>query len=740
MRPLVSSIQFAKLIGVDQRSGRAALSRMADGHPFAPRHLRRGAPKQVIRVLRLANQRGGARGERFAVDPADIPQHWIRHPELLAEVAGGASPSTALVPYAAPQPPAIVAQASRALTVAGAAPLDTAAEAEAIRAAVSHVSCPRTRLAQAAQLIAVRTLRRSPERGALIRAACHLVPGLSPRSLYRAVGAIGQGLALTARKRRSDAGKRRVHLSAAFDRFAVEQGIAPERLAELAERVRRLIRGGWIDPHGNATGWRSIRDNMGEVLRELFREFGAAIPLLGRRALERLIPPHVVKAESPYRDAGVRKHDAGRWHNRHRIPVDRDLAGLLPGQIVCVDAKTIDINIRCDDRELRSVKIAAVMDVATGWLLAVPIDPNERRGVRRSDTLRALALFCHDFAVPEVIQRDNGGEYDMPEVYAEITEIVRAGLSGDRPPLRDKPELIARPYNAGTKPIEAAFRRAQAKIFELMPGAHSGQWSNKRTQRQGQPPKPYPGTFAQWCDAFQNMLRLLNEDTPYTTGDRKGKTPRELLDAAIAAGWKASAQLTDEEIGFVFSIPDQRVVQPGGLINFGSLKFRHPALASALWIGRRVEVRWPLVGHDRDAPPELHVVDPKVKRRICVAVAKRVPFLGQEGIELRRTLDGAQRQHVRALEAQADSYNVFEGSQARVTALPAAAPIPTHAIARALPDGIPAEEAEARGDTSGGAKLVALDSPAHRKKREREARKAQRPVMNWHGTLKRYVR
>lgn len=409
------------------------------------------------------------------------------------------------------------------MTVAGAAPLDTAAEAEAIRAAVAHVSCPRTRLAQAAELIAVRTLRRSPERRALIRAACDMVAGLSARSLYRAIGALARGQALPTRKRRADAGKRRVHLSAAFDRFAVEKGIAPERLAELAERVRRLIRGGWIDTHGNATGWRSIRDNMGEVLRELFREFGAAIPLLGRRALERLIPPHVVKAESAYRDAAIRKHDAGRWHNRHRIPVDRSIAGLRPGQIVCVDTKTIDINIYCNDRELRSIKIAAVMDVATGWLLAVPIDPNERRGIRRSDTLRALALFCRDFAVPGVIQRDNGGEYDMTEVYAEITEIVRAGLSGDRPPLRDKPELIARPYNAGTKPIEAAFRRAQRKGFELMPGAHSGQWSNKRTERQGQPPAPYPGTFAQWCEDFQTVMRQLNEDTPYTTGERKGR-------------------------------------------------------------------------------------------------------------------------------------------------------------------------------------------------------------------------
>lgn len=667
-----------------------------------------------------------------------LPPHWIRHPELLAEFAGAARPSTTLVPYTAPQPPAIVPQASRALTVAGAAPLDSAAEAEAIRAAVSHVSCRRTRLAQAAELIAARTLRRSPERGALIHAMGGMFPGLSASSLYRAVRTIGQGQALPSRKRRSDAGTRRVHLSAAFDRFAVEMGIAPERLAELAERVRRLIRGGWTDQHGAATGWRSIRDNMGQALPGLFAEYGVVIPLLGRRVLEGLIPPHVVKAERHFRDVAVRKHDAGRWHNRHRIPVDRSIAGLLPGQIVCLDAKTIDINIRCNDRVLRSIKIAAVMDVATGWLLAVPVDPNEKRGIRRPDTLLALGLFCRDFSVPEVIQRDNGSEYDMPEVYAEITAIVRAGLSGDRPPLREKPELIARPYNAGTKPIEAAFRRAQSKILELMPGAHSGQWSNKRTQRQGRPPTPYPGTFAQWCEDFAKMLRLLNEDEPYTSGERKGKTPRELLDAAIAGGWKASAQLTDEEIGFVFADRQERVVQPCGLISFGSLKFRHKALASQRWIGRKVQVRWPLVGHDPSAPPELHVVDPKEKRRICVATAKRVPFLGEEGIALRRGLDRAQRKHVAALEAQADPYNVFEGAKARVTTLPAAASVPTHATARAVPGGIQSEEVAARGDTSGGAKLVALDSPEHRKKREREAREAQRPIMNWHGTWDQY--
>ncbi|WP_439578259.1 hypothetical protein [Elioraea sp.] len=665
-----------------------------------------------------------------------LPKEWIRHPELLAELAGAASPSTALVPYIVPQPRAIVAQASRALTVAGAAPLDTAAEAEAIRAAVSHVSCPRTRLAQTAELIATRTLRRSPERGVLIRAACDTVPGVSARSLYRAIGWIkqGQGQALPARKKRADAGKRRVHLSAAFDLFAVENGVPPERLAELAERVRRLIRGGWTDAHGAATGWRSIRDNMGKVLRALFAEYGVVIPPLGRRALEPLIPPHVVKAERHFRDVAVRKHDAGRWHNRHRIPVDRSIAGLLPGQVVCVDAKTVDINIRCDDGVLRSIKIAAVMDVATGWMVAVPIAPEKGRGIRRSDTLLALGIFCREFGVPEVIQRDNGSEYDTPEVYEEITEIVRAGLSGDRPPLREKPELIAKPYNAGTKPIEAAFKRAQIKAFELMPGAHSGQWSNKRTRRQGQPPSPYPGTFAQWCEDFQKMMRLLNEDTPYTIGDRKGKTPRELVDAAIADGWKAAAQLTDEEVGFVFSDRDERVVQPGGLLNYGSLKFRHPALGSERWIGRTVEVRWPRVGCDPAAPPVLHVVDPKMKRRICVADATRASYLGKEGIARRRDLDRAQARHVAAQEAQVDPFNVFEGSTARAAALPAAMPIPTHATARAVPDGIPSEGAEAGGDKAGGATLIALDSPEHRKKREREARKAQRPRYVLRGT------
>jgi hypothetical protein len=735
---VVVSREFARLLGIHERKARDALRRMALGHPFSPRHLGKEAAKEVIPVHRLANQRGGARGERFAVDPADIPHHWIRHPELLAELAGAASPSTALVPYTAPKPPAIVAQASRALTVAGAAPLDTAAEAEAIRAAVSHVSCPRTRLAQTAELIAARTLRRSPERGVLIRAACDTVPGLSARSLYRAIGWIkqGQGQALPFRKKRADAGKRRVHLSAAFDLFAVEKGIPPERLAELAERVRRLIRGGWTDAHGAATGWRSIRDNMGKVLRELLAEFGVAIPLPGRRALERLIPPNVVKAERHYRDAATHKHDAGRWHNRHRVPVDRDTRPLLPGQIVCMDAKFGDISIRCSDRLIPSIKIAACMDVATGWMVAVLIDPNDRRSIRRSDTQLALALFCRDFAVPETIQRDNGGEYNMPELYAEIGDIVRGGLAGDRPPLRDNPDLKAIAYNPGSKPIESGFKRLQTKFLELIPGAHGGQWSYKRTERQGRPPTPFDGTYDELLAAFNAMMRLLNEDTPYEVGDRKGKTPREMLDAAIAAGWKASAQLCEEEIGFIFSLRDRRVVQPGGLINFEGYRLRHPSLASERWMRKTVEVRWPLVGHEPTAAPAVHVVDPKAKRRICVAVQKRVPFLGDEGIALRRELDREQRTHVATLARQADSYNVFQGAEARAEALPAAVPIPTHATARAVPDGIPPEEAEAGGDTSGGAKLIALDSPEHRKKREREARRSLKPAVTWDGTWK----
>lgn len=722
---LLTSRDFARLLDIHATKARDALRRMANGLPFAPRHLGKGAAKRVLPVQRLGGLPGGARGERFAVNQADIPREWVRRAELLDEIGGGARSSTAIVRYITQPPPLIVPAASRAVIDA---PFFSMTEAHAIGEALALVPDRRTRIAQAAALIANKTMPGTAERGALVAGVCAVVkqmagPRFSRATLY---SAITRGGEISPRKKRLDARKKRVHLSCSFDAFAIANGVAPERLPELAERVRRRIRGGWASQGGH-TGWCVIRDNIGEVIRCLFQECGVIIPAPTREQLETLIPAHVVKRERRYLDLSIRKHDAGRHHARHSAPVRRSIAGLMPGQIVCIDVKTIDVNILCDDRKLRSVKMAAVMDVATGYLFHDLLDPNEKRGIRQSDTLTVLARVCRDFAVAEIIQRDNGGEYDTPALYREIGEIVRCGIYGDRQPLRDDPELKAKPYNSRAKPIEAAFRRAQAVIFELIPGAHSGQWSNKRTERMGQKPTPYPGTFAEFRAAFDKLMNMLNTDTPFRKGERKGKTPRELLDEAISAGWKAPAQLTEDEVGFIFSRREVRTVQPGGKIDWAPGVFYHPALCSTEWQGKKVEVRWPLVGHDPSAERVLHVVDPKTQRRICIARDERAPFISQDGIDRRRRYDHEERERLAALAAEIEPYDPFNGAMARAAALPPPTPIPTHATARVAPDG-PSRE-PVSDQTSELDQLTALDAPEHRKKREREARRKFGPDM-----------
>ena len=115
--------------------------------------------------------------------------------------------------------------------------------------------------------------------------------------------------------------------------------------------------------------------------------------------------------------------------------------------------------------------------------------------------------------------------------------------------------------------------------------------------------------------------RMHNEDDAWVTGWRAGKTPLQLLEEAASAGPLPVARLGDEEIGFVFSRRDTAIVQAGGAVNCFGYRLHATVLASQRWMGREVEVRWPLVGNANTDPNRLavHVVDPATGKRICIA-------------------------------------------------------------------------------------------------------------------------
>jgi hypothetical protein len=588
-------------------------------------------------------------------------------------------------------------------------------EAASLGTALVAERDPRTRLSIAALYVLDRTVAGTASRHAMV---VHLAGqlGRSPATLRRAMRHLAdhRERSRIERRQRSDAGAKRVHFSGRLDTFAVEHGVDPRDLPALADKLNRSIKGAWQD-RASRVGWRTIRHSLQRRFTDIFRSFGASCAL-DRRAMERLVPKHAILRFRHHMDVAIAAYDAGRHYNEQKVPVRRTAESLSPADVFCIDATVGNIKIICEDGVARSPKIVGVMDVYSGYTLLHVIRPEARRAARQADGFVALAKMMRILGVPRVLQRDNGKEFDRRDVYREIGAMVRHGLLQDAAPTRDF-DLVARPYNAGAKPIERVFRKAQAQGLAVIEGDHGGDWSDAITQRQGQEPEPYPGTYDDFVADVQALMNLHNCETPWATGWHAGKTPVELIEEARDRGRLSILRLADEELGFLFSRRDTRTVQPKGRIDFEGYTFHATALASEQWVGRVVEVRWPLVGHDHGSAPMVHVVDPKTGLRICTVTHRVFGFLDDAGFGHRRELDKEQRTMLAAKRAEADGFDIGAEQLAVAKALAPTTPFPALGTATITPDGMPSAD----GAPAAPRPLVALDDATRRRKAEKAA-------------------
>jgi hypothetical protein len=688
---------------------RAAAAMECDGTPWAPLLLGPEAPKVLLKTRRVAGGRGGRGGTVIEVYLPSIPAAWLE----LAATAEASVP--ALVPPAAvasvPACSAPVSPPVPAAATAQHAPVAAASLGTALVAAPD----PRTRLSIAALYVLDGTVAGSPFRHAMVVQLADQL-GCSPATLRRAMHQLADHPERTGieRQQRSDAGRKRVHVSQRFDAYAISVGIDPAALPAVADKVFRSVKGAMQHP-ASRVGWRRIRQVFPRRLTAILRSFGADCTL-DRRMTEQLLPKTVFLQFIGHRDVATARCDAGRHYNDVQVPVIRTMEGGYPGQFFCIDATVGNINIMCDDGQLRSPKIVGAMDVYSGYAVLVVIRPAAKRGARQADGFKALALICRDLCVPDTLLRDNGKEFDRPDVYREIAAVVRHGLLPGVGPAREF-DWVAKPYNARVKPIEALFRKLQAQGLAVIPGDHGGNFSDKKTHQQGRAPKPFPGTFEEFEDAVQALVRQHNDDTPWATEWRKGHTPRELIEAAAAVGKLPQVRLSDEEIGFLFSARDVRTVGKNGRIEFQGYVFFSPALASEAWLGRKVEVRWPLVGHAPDAPPVIHVVDRKTGLRICKVEQRKFGFRDLAGIDYRNQLDQEQRAMIAAKEAEADPFDIYEEALAQAMSLPDRGPIGARGTAIITPDGV----AQPTAERPPPRELFVLDDPKRRRKAEADA-------------------
>ncbi len=433
-------------------------------------------------------------------------------------------------------------------------------------------------------------------------------------------------------------------------------------------------------------------------LRELTIEAGAdGAAQLPDKVFQ--LPRRFIDVEKRYRKVAI--FDRNRKAYEDAKPrIIRSRHGQLPNQIVVGDVHHLDIVMRRPDGSEAWPKAIAWLDLATNriWLDLILLEKGE--GIRNADVIQSFIRMVTAWGMPQSLYLDNGSEYRWPEFVDDALRLV-AHIDYNTED-RNSQVIRAKPYNASAKAIEGIFGILEQRYFRTLPGWAGGDRTNKRTHQVGKPTEPFPGDLSALGHAIGNCLSLYH--ITQQLGSLKGRSPTQVLEAAIASGWQRIT-IDAHELHTVFATDELRRPRQG-YISFAGDKWTCRELQR--FHGDRVIVRAPKF----DDPAVLPLLEPDTRRIIGYATrATRYGILDPAGAREAAAMDRASRSGIRELRASAPPIDPNLDIARLVSSLPA----PAHApIAGTI--GISGENAEvARG---------LAETPAQR--RERYQDKAER--------------
>lgn len=419
-----------------------------------------------------------------------------------------------------------------------------------------------------ARLAAIRPVLELPEKSSVRRQATADAAdrmGVTVRTVERWLADYERsGIAALGRRKPSNAGKPRIHVSQAFDRLFREAGHSDDALAELGRVMEANLKGLWAS-RAEAAGWGEVRRLAEFLLLEACEAQGVALPpaafTLSRRQVERF---------AQFRIVNVMRNDRKRFDdNKPRIR--RDWTGLAPMERVVADVHPIDVVVTRADGSPAWPKLIGFMDAGTGRLFhhLVLLPPGE--GIRQEHVTEAfLAMVAHpEWGFPRGLYLDNGSEF------AHLTKLKAALELINEPDARTV--IFARPYNASAKPIESLFGRLERYVFSQLPGYAGGNRMAKKTQNVGKATQPYPGSWDGFCRQVDALILGFNARP--VGGQWKGKAPLDWLADKAAEGWRP-AVIDPLAIDSLFSDRETRRVEKGGVVNFRGQRWTHPAMAA----------------------------------------------------------------------------------------------------------------------------------------------------------------
>lgn len=417
--------------------------------------------------------------------------------------------------------------------------------------------------------------RSSTERAAEIERAARKwdVP---VRTIHRWIADLdksGDDINALGRKRPSDAGAKRVHVSRPFDARHRAAGMPEEQLAQLGEQVTHLIQRGWTSPAQRA-GWRTVRREVVTALQIDLRERGIAIDVSAPDISQRRI-----MESQHYRAFDIRAHDRKRYDDM-KPRIRRNNAALAPMAQIVMDVKRLDCIVRRSDGSTVWPKMIGFMDTGTHRLFRhfVLLAPGE--GIRQEHVVEAfLAMVQHEeWGFPQQLYRDNGSEFF-------VMDMVRDGIAliNER---GARTIINAKPYSGASKPIESKFAVLDRMVFSQMRGWAGGNRMNKKTQTVGKPPAPFPNGFDAFVQEANERIEVFEHDA-ILSGPFKGKSPQVCFAEHKANGWRP-VHVHPVALDAAFCKRDTRRVDRGGVRIEGAY-WRHPELPN----GQTVSIALP---------------------------------------------------------------------------------------------------------------------------------------------------
>lgn len=500
------------------------------------------------------------------------------------------------------------------------------------------------------------TERGSPERGQAIRDASHHhdVPVRTIQGWVAQCERHGWDEDALGRKRPTDAGKRRVWVSRAFDRRFLAAGLDHAQLEDLADWTSRAIAGIWQSPVQRA-GWKRVRLEALTSLRRECRERGFDLPAkafdVSRRRIEDL---------RFHRAVDIMANDAKR-HDDTKPRIRRDNSRWLPMEQVVMDVKPIDCVLERPDGSRAYPKFIAFLDSGTSRVCGRIVLLKKGEGIRQEHVTDAFIDMVRNanWGFPQSLYYDNGSEYSHFELIREALKMCA--------PEGFRVLIKARPYSGASKPIESKFAVLDRQITALMDGYTGSNRMDKKVQRVGRDAMPFWGPVEAFEEEF--FLRLADfHSFPIASGPFAGRSPSEIYRGHCEQGWRpVSVHPLALDSAFAKQLGERKIDR--GAITIGPNRYRHPDLAAH--VGRRVRVVQP---YRRETWPLAEL--PGVG---WVALEPEMLFLpgAIDGARETSRRQKDRNRSIRDLKAKAIPFDQLANVRERVTALPsAAAPAP----------------------------------------------------------------